>query len=170
MLCVTDQPVAGVQTRTCTKCGLIKSAGRFAPDPGHAGGLDVHCRDCRSSSGRARRAARRSARRSARQPDVLTPLDGEGLSTAVLGALRRHYDGRPGLLLRDLRESLSQADPVVRTQAALTLLALREIADLARQVSLREDPLAALAELPDSERVALARKLVPAGWTVAPPD
>lgn len=148
-----DRPQDVVVSKRCLYCGADKPLASFARSPQNAHGVDSRCRDCRRLLSRRRRRLERSQR----VPDVSGLSDGPALSTAVLGALRTHYDGRPVRLLSDLRLSLLDSDPVTRVNAGLTMLALREIG-LAIERIPSESIEAILDSLPDAEWQRLAER------------
>jgi hypothetical protein len=155
MLCAVASSPTRPVTHQCRKCGLVLSGDRFSPDPDAPGGLDSWCRDCRNAVERSRRAVERAGR----TPTVLGTSEPEPLLTAVLGALRLHYDGRPARLLTDLRATLRDLDPADRVNAMLTLLALREIGVALKSRPMTGDMLElALDSLPDAEWQRLAER------------
>lgn len=152
MLCVADPPAVASLTRVCRNCGHDLPAVAFSTDPSNADGYDRWCLDCRNAAGRHRRAVERSRR----IPDVSGHSEPEPLLTAVLGALRLHYDGRPARLLADLRATLRDVDAADRVNAMLTLLTLREIGAALKNRPISGDLLAfGLSAMPDADWQAL---------------
>jgi hypothetical protein len=155
MSLVADRPGTAVSTRRCTICGLELPFAAFSPSPGLIGGVDPRCRSCHAAARRARTAQERLRR----CPTALGTSEPEPLLTAVLGALRLHYDGRPARLLTDLRATLRDLDPADRVNAMLTLLALREIGVALKSRPMTGDMLElALDSLPDADWQRLAER------------
>lgn len=134
--------------RRCTKCGAVKPIASFGVDRKSTDGVNRRCRECCRLSDRRVRASQIVASRVDRAPVVLGLSDADDVSTAVLGVLRERYNGRPVLLLDDLRRTMADADPADRLNAMLTLLALRELAGLSRSIAERARALEELRRAP----------------------
>ncbi len=129
MLCAEPAAVEALSKR-CGNCGESKPLTSFRRDPNGLGGLRADCRGCERLAARARRVSDACDKRRESIPCVLGISDAATLSTAVLGALRQHYDGRPAGLVDDLRKTMVDADPVERMNEVMVFMAMRDLEEL----------------------------------------
>ena len=55
LLVLSEEPVDS-RTKTCSKCGKVKSTNQFYSDPRHSDGLYSRCKDCVKSENNIRRS------------------------------------------------------------------------------------------------------------------